>query len=152
MGIRIKRFSRRDEKVTWSLPENAKIKILVEEGTENYKKQLKDHPDKKRIKELRKDLNNGFYYEDKPGDTYTDTHYLKDFSDLNSKNPEKRMLSYSKRINYFDRFNYFIYEPKDLGNNEYLLRIVPNSCKGHYAFGRKNYSIIKRIIQKIFNR
>ena len=41
MKIRIKRFSRRDEKVTWPLPENAKVKILVEEGTENYKKQLK---------------------------------------------------------------------------------------------------------------
>lgn len=32
MKIRIKRFSRRDEKVTWPLPENAKVKILVEEG------------------------------------------------------------------------------------------------------------------------
>ena len=41
MKIRIKRFSRRDEKVTWPFPENEKVKILVEEGTEKYKFKIK---------------------------------------------------------------------------------------------------------------
>ncbi len=90
--------------------------------------------DKKKVRDLKKDLENGFIYSDGPGGG--DTHCLED----KTKHPDKFHVM-SKCINTSDRMNYGVYQP--VLNEEERKVIIPITIwtiKGHVIYGQGEYS------------
>ena len=101
-----------------------------------YSDEMKDYGpiDKKKIRGLKKDLEDGFIYTDGPNGG--DTHYLTD----QNKYPNKFHLM-SKKINTSDRMNYGIYPPKlDEIRRRLIIPITIWTIKGHTIYGQGTYS------------
>lgn len=142
--LRNKQYSRRDilpiEDRFINIPgiDIEDIKIVVEPSKNKWEKDKSklSITDKSIVDKLKKDIKNGYLYEDGPNGG--DTHWLKDFSNKNSH-------LMSKFISYNNRLNYRIYEPieefdEDTGCTEYTIKVVLESCLGHGRNGAKNYS------------
>ena len=128
----------RAEKVMWDNPEeiknldeeNSNINISIDlEFGRLYEEQMPniDPANKKIIQRFKKDLKDGFIYDDHFSND--DTEYLDQVS-----KPGKYLV-YTKRINGPDRFSYMIYKPSLKQKKENLyeikVKIVVYSVKGH---------------------
>ena len=142
LGILQQKLFYRAEKVRWSITrvdESKKLVVIINVDCNNSRfakgKNSLGILDKKLVDRFKKDLKNGFIYDDRfPED---DTEYL----DQESK-PGKYLV-YTKRINGPDRFSYIIYEPifKEQTEEEeiYEMNINVYSCKGHIGPNGKTY-------------
>lgn len=136
----------RAEKVRWDISridEEKKLIIIINVDCNNPRfakgKDSLGILDKKLVDRFKKDLKNGFIYDDRFSED--DTEYL----DQESK-PGKYLV-YTKRINGPDRFSYIIYEPilRELTEDEEIYEININvySCKGHIGPSGKSYFQIR---------
>ena len=82
-----------------------------------------------------KDLKSNLVFSD-PSGKNTDPHYLSDYSKTKDKDP---FVMFSKKINNEDRLNYKVYKPEIAqinGKEEYIQRVVLDSCVGHTISGK----------------
>lgn len=112
----------------------SEINISIQES-KKFNEQFSNQflTEKSVIKKLKKDIRQGYLYEDGPAGG--DTHFLSDFSHKDS-----HVLS--KKITEEDRLNYRIYEPviEDSKNGPvWNQKIVLESCKGHELNGTPDY-------------
>lgn len=108
--------------ITWNVEYNSKV---------NQQMSGLSALTKKRIKSLKKSLEDGYVYSDNPKNDHEKTHYLSRFS-----NP-KRYHRLTKNVNGSDRFDYIVYPPESFlipKTNEKVLvsKIVVQSVVGHF--------------------
>lgn len=141
MILKRKSYSRRDPLPDpFSIPEEwdglwDSIEYQVTQVDRQYNKDIQElgSIDRHYVRKLRKDLRNGFIYQDGPNGG--DTHYLEDYS-----NPNK-YHRLTKSINTFDRLDYLVYPYElDKENRKLICPIVIQSLKGHNIYGQGEYS------------
>ena len=152
MIYNVKRFSQDRERDTLptrfiDLPEFREIKEKVwkVEYSPKVNKQISKHPEftRKRIKSLKKSLEEGNVYEDSIKLKDENTHYLSRFSS------PKKYHRLTKNINDHDRFDYIVYPPNifldpETGEKILVSKIVVQSVCGHFDWEKENpYSEIK---------
>jgi len=143
-------FSRRDEfpnklREAFDSPDPVKTKIIVNiERTSEFDNQYKKSMPGVRaridnyIKELKKNPLSRF---EDAGNSFADTHYLSDFSNISTSNTKDQFLMFSKKLNVSDRFNYRIYKPEtqiveETGEELLIQKIVLSTCQGHTISGK----------------
>ena len=72
-------------------------------------------------------------------DKTADTHYLADFSNISTSKVDERFVMFSKNLTASDRFNYRVYKPRLVKENEetyFSQKIVLSTCQGHTISGK----------------
>lgn len=110
-------------------------------NTKQYDIDMKNlgYKDKKRARDIRKDLINGLYLVNNKS-PMDNTHYLKDYS------KQQSYLRFTKDLNLFgDRFDYLIYKPVlDKINRKVTISIIIQSLIDHNIYGQGTYTEIEK--------